>query len=70
VRIHLAGEHPRELEVLELLRDTLYLADDVSKRALVLLFGRELVQPRGLVESLVDAAERVDDGLERRALAP
>jgi hypothetical protein len=56
--------------VLELLRDTLYLADDVSKRALVLLFGRELVQPRGLVESLVDAAERVDDGLERRALAP
>jgi hypothetical protein len=44
------------------------LADDVVERARVLLFARELVEPRGLVERLLDAFQRRDDGFELGAL--
>jgi hypothetical protein len=45
------------------------LADDVVERARVLLRGRELVELTGLVERLLDAIQRRDDGLELGALA-
>jgi hypothetical protein len=45
------------------------LRDDVAQRVLVALFGRKLVQLRGLAERLVDATKRVDDELERGPLA-
>jgi hypothetical protein len=45
------------------------LADDVVERARVLLRGRELVELTGLVERLLDAIQRGDDGLELGALA-
>jgi hypothetical protein len=37
---------------------------------LILLSGGELVQLRGFVERLVDAAQGTDDDLKRRAFAP
>jgi len=46
------------------------LADEIRKRALVLLLARELVQLARFVERLVDAREVTDDGLELGALAP
>jgi hypothetical protein len=70
VRVHLAGEHPAELERLDLSGQALYLTDDVLQRALVGFLARELRELRGLVERLVDAAERRDDGFELRALPP
>jgi hypothetical protein len=45
------------------------LADQVGERGLILLLARELVQLAGLAESLVDAREVADDGLELGALA-
>jgi hypothetical protein len=69
VSIHLAGEHPAELEGLDLLRDALDLTDDVVQGAVVRLFAGELRELGGFVERLVDAAERRNDGLELGALA-
>jgi hypothetical protein len=69
VRVHLAGEHAAEFELLELFADAADLADHVAERRVVLLLDRELVQLRGLVERLADAVELVDDGFELGALA-
>ena len=69
VRVHLAGEHAPELEHLELLGDAVDLADDVVERARILLFARELMQLACLVERLLDAVQRRDDGFELGALA-
>jgi hypothetical protein len=46
-----------------------HLADDVVDGARVLLFGCELVELAGLVERLLDAIQRRDDGFELGALA-
>jgi hypothetical protein len=69
VRVHLAGEHPAEFELLELLADAAELADHVAERPVVFLFDRELMELRGLVERLADTVELVDDGFELGALA-
>jgi phosphate uptake regulator len=69
VRIHLAREHAAELEQLELLREVFDLADEIVERARVFFLARELVELAGLVERLLDAVQRGDDGLELRALA-
>jgi hypothetical protein len=70
VRVHLAREHAAELEQLELFRQVLDLADDVAERARVFFLASELVQLAGLVERLLDAVQRRDDGFELGALAP
>jgi hypothetical protein len=46
------------------------LADDVVERAGVGFLARKLVQLAGLVERLLDAVQRGDDGFELGALAP
>jgi hypothetical protein len=46
------------------------LPHDVGECALVLLCARELVELVGFVESLPDAVESSDDGVELCALAP
>jgi hypothetical protein len=69
VRVHLAREHPAELEHLELFRQVLDLADDVVQRGSVFFLARELVELAGLVERALDAVQRRDDGLELGALA-
>jgi hypothetical protein len=70
VRIHLAREHPAELERLDLPRDAFHLTDHVVQRALVGFLASELRELGGLVERPVDAAQRRNDGLELRAFAP
>jgi hypothetical protein len=69
VRVHLAREHAAELEHLELFRQVLDLADDVAERAGVFFLARELVQLAGLVERLLDSAQRRNDGLELGTLS-
>jgi hypothetical protein len=69
VGVHLAREHAAELEHLELLRQALDLPDEIAERAFVLFLARELVQLAGLVERLLDAAQRRDDAFELGALA-
>ncbi len=51
------------------MREPLQLFREIGERALVFLFARELVELGGLVERLLDAAQRADDGLELGALA-
>jgi hypothetical protein len=69
VRVHLAREHAPKLEQLELLRHTLDLTDYVAERVRVLFLARELVELVGLIERLLDAIQRGDDGLELGSLA-
>jgi hypothetical protein len=70
VRVHLAGEHPAELERLDLPRDAFHLTDHVVQRALVGFLARELRELRGLIERPVDATQRSDNAFELGALAP
>ena len=69
VRVHLAREHAAELEHLELFRQVLDLTDDIVERARVFFLARELVELAGLVERLLDAVQRPDDGFELGALS-
>jgi hypothetical protein len=54
VRVHLAGEHPGELEALDFFRDAFDLADHVREGGFIRFFRCELVQLRGFAERLVD----------------
>jgi hypothetical protein len=56
VRVHLAGEHPPELEPRDLGRDAVDLADQIGEQRGVPLPARELAQLLGLDERLVDPA--------------
>jgi hypothetical protein len=69
VRVHLAGEHPPELEPLDFLRDGVDLADEIGQRPSVLLLACELVELGRLAERLLDLAQRADYALELGALA-
>jgi len=68
MRVHLASEHAAELEDLELLGHPLDEIDDVLESALVLLFDGKLAELACLVERLLDAVQRRDDGFELGAL--
>ncbi len=70
VRVHLAREHAPKLECSDVGRDAVHLADQVREQGRVVFLARERVQLLGFAERLVDAAQRADDGLELRALAP
>jgi hypothetical protein len=69
VCVHLAREHAAELETLDLLGLARDEIDDVLESAFVLFLGRQLVELAGLVERLLDAIQRGNDGLELGALA-
>jgi len=69
VRIHLAGEHAQELELLHFVRELKAVGFDGLERLLVVLIRREREELGGFAEVLTDALERVDDFAEARALA-
>jgi hypothetical protein len=70
MRVHFARKHAAELEELDLLRHGLDHADDIVDRAGVRFLLRELVELGGLVETLLDAVQGCDDGVELGALEP
>jgi hypothetical protein len=70
VGVHLVREHAADLEPLDVVRDPLCLLLDVLERRFVALLAGEFVQLVGIAQRGLDPVERVDDGLERCALAP
>jgi hypothetical protein len=69
VRIHLAGEHAPELELLHFVLELKAVGFDGLECLLIVLFRRELEELGGFGEALTHSLERVDDFAEARALA-
>jgi hypothetical protein len=69
VLVHLAGKHPAKLQTLDLLGDVLELRSEIDEGLLVGLLARKLVELGRLGQRALEAGERIDYGLERRALA-
>jgi hypothetical protein len=69
VRVHLAGEHPLELETLDVALDPPDIGLDGPRGGGIVLGFREREQLTGLGQPGTQPIERVDDALESRALA-
>jgi len=70
MRIHLAGEHPAELEPLDLLLDLVDVGADGTHELGIAFRFRKLEQFLRLGEAVLEPVERLDDGLEACTLAP
>ena len=68
VRIHLAGEHALEFELLDMLRQPFDVGGNRLGRAVVLFGLGQFEQFVGAVQALVERADAVDDLVERSAL--
>jgi hypothetical protein len=67
-RIHLAGEHALELELLDFRREVVDVGGNRRDRALVVLADRQIQQVAGLAERTGQRADAADDAIEVRAL--
>jgi hypothetical protein len=69
VRIHLAGEHALELQLLHAARETRDVVHDRIGRVLVVLHFRQVEQFARADQAFAQAADAVDGLVEQRALA-
>ncbi len=67
-RIHLAGEHALEFELLDFRAEILDVVGDGRGRAFVVFADRKIEQIAGLAERIGQRADAADDALEIRAL--
>jgi hypothetical protein len=70
VRIHLAGEHALELQLLHVLLEQPEVALDGARGGFVVLLDGEAEQLVGVLQTVAEAIERAYDLLEASALAP
>jgi hypothetical protein len=70
VRVHLAAEHARELEIAHLRFERSGVALDGARRGLVIVELGELQQLRGIAQPTAGAIELLELGGEACALAP
>jgi hypothetical protein len=68
VRVHLAGEHPLELEALDVLAEPVGVRLDLADRAKVALARGEFEELARIRKALGQAVDGADDGFELRAL--
>ena len=70
VRVHLAGEHALEFELLDVALERADVALDRLRGGLVVLFDGQVQQLAGVLQAVGHAIERADDLLQAGALAP
>ena len=66
-RIHLAGEHALEFELVDFRGELIDIVGDCSDRAFVVFADRKIEQIAGLAERIGQRADAADDALEIRA---
>jgi len=70
MRVHLAAEHPPELELCDIRLDPIQVGCDVVERGLIVVFSGERIELTRIVNAAAEPIQSLDKGFERRALLP